>query len=126
MTEHVQADLEDPYKFRVAAEIADLLSFYETGSGTPRDIVREMRIVIEIYCTATYPDHFDAEDTLRSIVAKIRWSSENPKYMGNGVVQMEQAEDWKLPAQSAVLLEPVEAKPDARDIRIYLEAQRVK
>jgi len=76
MTEHVQADLEDPYKFRVAAEIADLLSFYETGAGTPRDIVREMRIVIEIYCTATYPDHFDAEDTLRSIVAKIRWSSE--------------------------------------------------
>jgi hypothetical protein len=28
VTEHVQADLEDPYKFRVAAEIADLLSFY--------------------------------------------------------------------------------------------------
>jgi maltooligosyltrehalose trehalohydrolase len=57
---------------------------------------------------------------------KIRWSSENPKYLGNGVVSMEQAEDWKLPAQSAVLLEPVEARPDARDIRIYLEAQRVK
>lgn len=68
----MQADLEDPYKFRVAAEIVDLFEFYQTGAGTPRDVVRKMRIVIEAYCTATYPDFFDTDDTLTSIVAKIR------------------------------------------------------
>jgi len=76
MSEHLQSDLEDPYRFRVAAEIVDLLSFYNTGAGTPNDIVRKMRIVIEAYCTATYPDFFDSDDTLRSIVAKIRGSGE--------------------------------------------------
>lgn len=68
----MHAELEDPYKFRVAAEIVDLLSFYNTGAGSPRDIVRKMRIVVEVYCTATYPGFFDSEDTLMRIVAKIR------------------------------------------------------
>jgi hypothetical protein len=72
----VQPDLDDPYKFRVAAEIVDLLSFYNTGTGSVRDIVRKMRIVVEAYCTATYPGFFDSEDTLTSIVAKIRGSAE--------------------------------------------------
>ena len=76
MSEHMQADVEDPYKFRVAAEIVDLLSFYNTGTGEPHDVVRKMRIVVEAYCTATYPGFFDLEDTLASIVAKIRGSGE--------------------------------------------------
>ena len=76
MSEHVHGDVEDPYKFRVAAEIVDLLSFYNTGTGKPRDVVRKMRIVVEAYCTATYPGFFDLEDTLTSIVAKILRSGE--------------------------------------------------
>ena len=68
----MHAELEDPYKFRVAAEIVDLLSFYNTGAGSPRDVVRKMRIVVEAYCTATYPGFFDSDDTLMRIVAKIR------------------------------------------------------
>lgn len=76
MSDHEQSDLEDPYKFRVASEIVDLLSFCNTGAGRPRDIVRKMRIVIETYCTATYPDSFDSDDTLMSIVAKIRTTGE--------------------------------------------------
>ena len=76
MSEHLQSDLEDPYRFRVAAEIVDLLSFYNTGAGTPNDIVRKMRIVVEAYCTATYPGFFDSDDTLMKIVAKIRATGE--------------------------------------------------
>ena len=72
MSERMHAELEDPYKFRVAAEIVDLLSFYNTGAGSPRDVVRKMRIVVEAYCTATYPGFFDSDDTLMRIVAKIR------------------------------------------------------
>jgi len=76
MSEHLQSDLEDPYRFRVAAEIVDLLSFYNTGAGRPSDIVRKMRIVVEAYCTATYPGFFDLDDTLMKIVAKIRATGE--------------------------------------------------
>ena len=76
MSEHLQSDLEDPYRFRVAAEIVDLLSFYNTGAGSPCDIIRKMRIVVEAYCTATYPGFFDLDDTLMKIVEKIRATGE--------------------------------------------------
>lgn len=76
MSEHVQSSFEDRRRFRVASEIVDLLAFYNTGAGHPRDIVRKMRTVIETYCTATYPGFFDSDDTLMSIVAKIRRTGE--------------------------------------------------
>lgn len=76
MSEHVQSDVEGRCKSRVSSEIVDLLWFYHTGGGKPRDIVRKMRIVIETYCTATYPGLFDSDDTLMSIVEKIRNTGE--------------------------------------------------
>jgi len=76
MSEIVQLELEDPRKHRVASEIIDLLWFYKTGVGQPRDIVTKMRSVVETYCTFTYPGFFDSDDTLLSIVAKIRSTGE--------------------------------------------------
>jgi hypothetical protein len=71
-SESVQFDPEDPRNRRVASEIVDLLLFYKTGVGRPRDIVTKMRFVVETYCTFTYPSFFGSDDTLSSIVEKIR------------------------------------------------------
>ena len=71
-SEIVQFDLEDPRNRRVASEIIDLLFFYKTGIGRPRDIVKKMRSIIETYSTCSYPAFFDSDDTLSSIVEKIR------------------------------------------------------
>ncbi len=71
-SEIVQLDREDPHKLRVTCEIIDLLYFYKTGVGQPRDIVTKMRFVLEAYCTLTYPGFFGSDDTLSSIVEKIR------------------------------------------------------
>ena len=75
-SEIVQFDLEDPRNRRVASEIIDLLFFYKTGVGRPRDIVKKMRFVMETYCTCTYPGFFDSDDSLSSIVEKIRNTGE--------------------------------------------------
>ena len=71
-----QLELEDPRKARVASDIIDLLYFYKTGLGRQRDIVAKMRFVIETYCTWTYPGFFGSDDTLASIVEKIRSTGE--------------------------------------------------
>jgi hypothetical protein len=71
-SEIVQFDLEDPCNRRVASEIIDLLFFYRSGVGSPRDIVTKMRFVVETYCTYTYPGFFDSDETLSSIIEKIR------------------------------------------------------
>ena len=75
-SEIVQFDLEDPRNRRVASGILDLLFFYKTGVGRPRDIVTEMWFVIETYCTFTYPGFFESDDTLSSSVEKIRNTGE--------------------------------------------------
>src|SRR3984957_1826361 len=74
--EIVQLDLEDPRKARVASEIIDLLYFYKTGVGDPRDIVAKMHSIIETYCTLTQPRFFGSDDTLSNIVEKIRSTGE--------------------------------------------------
>ena len=74
--EIVQLDLDDPRKLRVRCDIIDLLYFYKTGVGEPWDIVTKMRFVIETYCTFTYPGFFGSDDTLSSIIEKIRSSGE--------------------------------------------------
>jgi hypothetical protein len=74
-SEIVQLELEDPRKARVASDIIDLLYFYKTGLGR-QDIVAKMRFVIETYCTWTYPGFFGSDDTLSSIVEKIRNTGE--------------------------------------------------
>jgi len=75
-SEIVQLDLEDTRKEHVASDIIDLLYFYKTGVGRPRDIVTKMHFIIETYCTLTYPDFFGSDDTLSSIIEKIRKSGE--------------------------------------------------
>jgi hypothetical protein len=75
-SEIVQLDVEDPRKARVASEVIDLLYFYKTGVGEPRDIVTKMHFIIETYCTLTYPGFFGSDDTLASIVEKIRSTGE--------------------------------------------------
>ena len=75
-SEIVQFDLEDSRNRRVASEIVDLLLFYKTGVGRPRNIITKMRFVVEIYCTFTYSSFFDSDDTLSSIVEKIRNAGE--------------------------------------------------
>jgi len=71
-SEIVQLDLEDTRKERVASDIIDLLYFYKTGVGRPRDIITKMHFIIETYCTLTYPGFFGSDDTLSSIIEKIR------------------------------------------------------
>jgi hypothetical protein len=75
-SEIVQFDLGDPSNRRVAWEIVDLLLFYKTGVGRPQDIVTKMRFVVETYCTYAYPGFFDSDDTLSSIIEKIRNTGE--------------------------------------------------
>jgi hypothetical protein len=75
-SEIVQLDLEDTRKQRVASDIIDLLYFYKTGVGRPRDMVTKMRFIIETYCTLTYPGFFGSDDTLSSIIEKIRNTGE--------------------------------------------------
>ena len=75
-SEIVPLDLDDPGSLRVRREIIDLLYFYKTGVGQPRDIVTKMRFVIETYCTFTYPGFFASHDTLSSIIEKIRSTGE--------------------------------------------------
>ena len=64
--------LEDSRKSRVASAIIDLLVFYKTGEGRPQEIVTKMRFVVETYCTYTYPEFFGSDDSLASIIEKIR------------------------------------------------------
>jgi hypothetical protein len=71
-SEIVQLDFEDPRNVDLASQIVDLLFFYKTGIGSPRDILTKVRCVVETYCTFTYPGFFDSGDTLESIVEKIR------------------------------------------------------
>ena len=63
---------EDSRNSRVASAIIDLLVFYKTGEGRPQEIVTKMRFVVETYCTYTYPSFFDSDDSLASIIEKIR------------------------------------------------------
>jgi hypothetical protein len=75
-SEIVQLDFENPRRRRVASEIIDILYFYKTGVGRPRDIITKMRFVIETYCTFTHPDFLDSDDSLSSIVEKFRDTGE--------------------------------------------------
>jgi hypothetical protein len=67
---------ENSRNSRVASAIIDLLVFYKTGEGRPQEIVTKMRFVVETYCTYTYPSFFDSDDSLASIIEKIRTTGE--------------------------------------------------
>lgn len=65
-------NLEEACRGRVASEIDDLLSFYNTGAGKAHDVAKKMRVVLETFCRSAYPNCFDANDMLGEIVGKIR------------------------------------------------------
>ena len=75
-SEIVLLDLEEPRKGRVASEIIDILYFYKTGVGRPRDIASKMRSVIETYCIFANSGRFDSEDSLSSVVENFRDTGE--------------------------------------------------
>jgi hypothetical protein len=70
--EIARIELEGWRNSRVASAIINLLFFYKTGEGRPQDIVTRMRFVVETYCTYTYPEFFGSDDSLASIIEKIR------------------------------------------------------
>jgi hypothetical protein len=72
----IEIDLDNSRRSRVAPEVLVLLAFFNTGAGSPRDIINKMRFVIETYCTLTFLGFFDFHDTLWSIVEKIRNTGE--------------------------------------------------
>ena len=75
-------NLEEACRGRVANEIDDLLLFWNTGAGKTHDIAKKMRVVLETYCRATYPNCFEADDMLGTIVGKIRTAGDqHPAYL---------------------------------------------
>ena len=49
------------------------------------------------------------------------WSSEDPRYGGNGTPAVETADGWMLPGHAAVVLVPVLlADPDKRDAASFI------
>ena len=66
-------DLEESCRGRTATDIDDLQAYVTLGRGNPTDIVRKMRTVLEHYCWATFPSHFESgTDVLGTILRKIR------------------------------------------------------
>jgi hypothetical protein len=72
----IEIDNDNSRRSRVASEVLVLQAFSNTGVGSPLDIIKKMRFVIETYCTLTFPGFFDIHDTLWSIVEKIRKTGE--------------------------------------------------
>ena len=69
----VPFDLERACQGRTAIDIDDLLTYQTTGAGTPTDLIRKMRTVLETYCWTTYPVCFqNGQAWLGVIVRKIR------------------------------------------------------
>ena len=72
-TKIMALNLELACQGRTAKDIDDLRTYLDTGAGTPQDIVRKMRTVLEAYCWTTYSSWFQAkQDWLGEIVRKIR------------------------------------------------------
>ena len=65
-------DLNDVGRGRARAELDDLVAFRSAGVGTPREIIKKLRIVIETHFRITYPGSFDPNDNYGTILQKIR------------------------------------------------------
>ncbi len=66
-------DLKRACQGRTATDMDDLLTYVNTGSGNPLDLIRKMRLVLETHCWTTYPASFQpSQDWLGDIVRKIR------------------------------------------------------
>ena len=65
-------DLDNACRGRTVNDVDDLQHYRTTGVGTPIDIVRKIRGVLETYCRSTYPASFADNDWLGEMVGKIR------------------------------------------------------
>lgn len=71
-TNVVEWDVEKAVMARFHAQLDALQRFYSDNDGEPRDIIRDLRPVLEAYARNLYPTQFDDDDTLGVIVGKIR------------------------------------------------------
>ena len=65
-------NIEKAVMARYRLQIDDLLRFFSSNEGEPRDIIQKIRPVLEGYCCNLYPIQFPEGDTLGVIVGKIR------------------------------------------------------
>ena len=57
---------------RYLADLGTLQRFFSDGEGDPRDVIQKIRPALEAYCRNLYPTQFGEQETMGSIVGKIR------------------------------------------------------
>ena len=65
-------DIEKAVQARYRADIDVLQGHYALGEGEPRDVIQKIRPVLEGYCRNLYPAQFTDQDSLGTMVGKIR------------------------------------------------------
>ncbi len=65
-------DIEKAVQTRYLADLSTLQKFFTDGEGNPRDVIQKIRPVLEAYCRNLYPTQFGEQETMGSIVGKIR------------------------------------------------------
>ena len=68
----VEWDIEKATQDRFKADLRSLTEYYNSADGNPRNIVNNIRPVLETYCRNLYPSQFAETDPLSTIIAKIR------------------------------------------------------
>lgn len=65
-------DIEKAVQERYRADVNVLQRFYTRGEGEPRNVIQKIRPVLEGYCRNLYPTQFADQDSLGTVVGKIR------------------------------------------------------
>jgi len=65
-------DIEVTTQAQFLADRQELVDYYNSAEGRPRDVVNKIRPVLETYCRNIYPSQFTSADNLGAIIAKIR------------------------------------------------------
>jgi wobble nucleotide-excising tRNase len=65
-------DIERAVQARYLADLGTLQRFFSDGEGDPRDVIQKIRPALEAYCRNLYPTQFGEQETMGSIVGKIR------------------------------------------------------
>jgi wobble nucleotide-excising tRNase len=65
-------DIERALQARYRADLETLQRFFSLSEGDQRDVIQKIRPVLEGYCRTLYPTQFGEQETMGSIVGKIR------------------------------------------------------
>lgn len=65
-------DIDKAVQARYRADLDTLQQFLSLGQGNPMDVIQKLRPVLEAFCSTLYPTQFGEQETLGSIVGKIR------------------------------------------------------